>query len=1315
MRNNTLRSHFRVVTFAVLALAMAVGCTKKKEEKNEVDPNAYLPKSVFFDGGSTAGVSTKSRSNAKLFHLSRGVEEADSDNTVDATPGMSDDFGIVQARITEKELQFLLVFDPRGRAETSKIVASYPIKDHFDIVRDTNDFGEKTHKIVENRDKPWDQRAYMRVDWESPSNSLSNFAKTLGAEDVSEENTTLLETPNVNKEGYLNFLVETSIKSKQSMTFTFPYSIEKTAAYRVVYRTHLMPVKSNHFESVPYTLADFQKFGFFFTQQNFEDPEKGLQEKDIHLYANIHNVCEKGHGGECEKNKITWVLSKDFPEFYKDEARKAVLSWNDVFKAALNREDDVVVLDESVEPVISDPRYNIIAYYPERTNAGLLGVAQWVSDPRNGELVGVRATVYQDGINGTLGSIDTLIDILNSNDPIRDVIKTNPLGSEASYASPYNGGSAAAYDSLQAKASGLNKIRPTKFGSANPATMIARTIERMDGGPEKANARFATYLSKIPDAVALNDKTFMQAALEQTKFSPFPKTTGGVKMPDLGGVERLIFGHEQLKAQKAKNLLDAEKGIHGTELVEEAAIRYLMKLISKDKLEKIDDVQRKRIKDAIAKETFHSTLLHEMGHAFGLRHNFRGSSDPANFHAKYQQIKADLAAKKAGVSVYDLDQYAMSSIMDYGRDFYSDEGGLGSYDAAAIKYAYNRSIDKQNDPIVKRNFAFCTDHEVDETILCRRFDKGSNVSEITQATIDFYNRSYPLMHYRRGRISEGNWNGWGNPNTLVGSLIQRFFIPTRQVMDEFLYAFVGGEKVPMAERTGGYCDMKFIRDSIKAGEIASICTPQEMEAAGVDPTNMETFYNALFDIRTGRLRVKDQNPANYMPYGMGDLLWANRIAKVFFTDVLGSTEPGRYVAIAPQGQDPATAVRTLIKVPAAASDDEALTALAIENDVPADQRANFIATYKPMLVDVGIGRDARQLETVVARSGGRTTNEIMGSWWDKYAAVIALSIRDLGVEKYSHASMSSNVYFAPQTKTFGSNLFGSLIARKSSGNIMKTMKVVLNRDTSKKTPMVVNAYSDAALNLDVQTIAGIYAIGGLTTTSDMSLLNKVRVCADGEGGCTAGPENMPVTEVSVNGRKYRAAQTYENDSISFKLIEAAKAFEARRTAAEKSKVTGDADLAEALMKLEAAKEVRDRLNANFDKYPELKQLQTVLTGKTTNAANMSVWDYVELLKDNYTKLGYFTLSQEAEPIPALFDQAIGMMDKVIASTKDAQKAKDLAQIKADLNEGKTAIAAFLTAAVTVRSAPLIINSSTDSLERAESSLLLLRKLMKQEE
>ncbi len=86
-----------------------------------------------------------------------------------------------------------------------------------------------------------------------------------------------------------------------------------------------------------------------------------------------------------------------------------------------------------------------------------------------------------------------------------------------------------------------------------------------------------------------------------------------------------------------------------------------------------------------------NTVLHEIGHDLGLRHNFKGSLTPVTH-----------------------------SIMDYlgTEDDYLNPG-VGDYDRQAIKYLYGLSEDLPT-------AAFCTDEHTTVDPDCNRFDQGAN-------------------------------------------------------------------------------------------------------------------------------------------------------------------------------------------------------------------------------------------------------------------------------------------------------------------------------------------------------------------------------------------------------------------------------------------------------------------------------------------------------------------------------------------------------------------------------------------------------------
>ncbi|HPS31413.1 MAG TPA: zinc-dependent metalloprotease, partial [bacterium] len=142
-----------------------------------------------------------------------------------------------------------------------------------------------------------------------------------------------------------------------------------------------------------------------------------------------------------------------------------------------------------------------------------------------------------------------------------------------------------------------------------------------------------------------------------------------------------------------------------------------------------NDTNKKKYSDALIysiyneleKLMFKGVAEHEMGHTMGLRHNFAGSTDVANYGDEYyatrnfpammdgvknlleqEQTKADYTPATFGIKAYrykkafesDINYFTYTSVMDYQREAYIHSVGLGKYDLAAFKFVYGRSFEK---------------------------------------------------------------------------------------------------------------------------------------------------------------------------------------------------------------------------------------------------------------------------------------------------------------------------------------------------------------------------------------------------------------------------------------------------------------------------------------------------------------------------------------------------------------------------------------------------------------------------------------------
>ncbi|MES3038534.1 MAG: zinc-dependent metalloprotease, partial [Bdellovibrionota bacterium] len=191
--------------------------------------------------------------------------------------------------------------------------------------------------------------------------------------------------------------------------------------------------------------------------------------------------------------------------------------------------------------------------------------------------------------------------------------------------------------------------------------------------------------------------------------------------------------------------------------------------------------KRQQALDIIMGEVWVPVVLHEIGHNLGLRHNFQGSEDKANFFSNEELVSKGI-------------DYAIpySTIMEYGDDMRTLPF-LGKYDIAALRYGYARQVevvkadapagetelmsldqvvvDENGAQTVKslemvefkaqiaekglalKEYGYCTDESVGPNAGCRRFDEGSTYPEIVSYMIQQYKDAYESRSRRNGRAN----------------------------------------------------------------------------------------------------------------------------------------------------------------------------------------------------------------------------------------------------------------------------------------------------------------------------------------------------------------------------------------------------------------------------------------------------------------------------------------------------------------------------------------------------------------------------------
>lgn len=184
------------------------------------------------------------------------------------------------------------------------------------------------------------------------------------------------------------------------------------------------------------------------------------------------------------------------------------------------------------------------------------------------------------------------------------------------------------------------------------------------------------------------------------------------------------------------------------------------------------------------KKTVMSTLSHELGHAIGLHHNFKASTDKANYkfdendksgrnYSSIMDYMPDIDMNYAGPGPYDM--HAMRAgytglvelnpallkdpeLAKFQLTLSGEKKNLASMQELTLKFARQRSYvhltkDTFNKIGLLRYYEQCDDTGLGLSILCKQFDVGGSPVEIVQNAIQDYNRSYANRYYMYDKIN----------------------------------------------------------------------------------------------------------------------------------------------------------------------------------------------------------------------------------------------------------------------------------------------------------------------------------------------------------------------------------------------------------------------------------------------------------------------------------------------------------------------------------------------------------------------------------
>lgn len=652
--------------------------------------------------------------------------------------------------------------------------------------------------LDEDNSKNWNERPYF-----FPNLSKIDFKSSLNILDLTLDDDGCLIERNANvtdyviERGVINIEIEKEYIISKSESCITKYLVKqgletsdlsfKTTFYYSLVR--LKDLASPDYRPRSYSIDEQSKFGFFKNTQNFFD--ENYYQKIENIYLNRWNP---------KKKKVTYYLSDSFDEegqeIFKQITFKAFEDINKVLKKA-KVPFELELLPPSGKKS-GDLRYNLINLITDPLANGLLGYGPSISNPLTGEILSASVNMYSGVLRSTIPTIYKKMEKL-SREEVRLKKLINP-----------------------ALARSLDLIRHLPIRRTPVDLNLTRLPENLGN----------SSLSKIDPRISLSPDFY-------NRENPFEHDTKILEKDSYLDNLDYLTKHNAYPTELYLN------GGRGKSYIE--GVKDFKEVWNPDNtLKKWDELtksQKEKITQLALPHAYRTTLIHEMGHNLGLRHNFKGSMDKNNFYKTSDfEVSPDGNKSLFGIKVSNSPQF--SSIMDYGYNDLDELPIYGKYDIAALRFAYADEVELESGEIKKldekglgaealKKYEYCTDEEAGGSSLCDRFDEGTTYTEVMQHYERKYQDFYETRNFRNyredynlldnvdyyfarraefGRVRKifETWEAWANKEIFNQNKKDASIIDQRNVIQKSLEECTG--------KDDGYC--KKILDIDKATILA---------------------------------------------------------------------------------------------------------------------------------------------------------------------------------------------------------------------------------------------------------------------------------------------------------------------------------------------------------------------------------------------------------------------------------------------------------------------------------------------------------------
>lgn len=601
-----------------------------------------------------------------------------------------------------------------------------------------NDYDECTNREEINKDDDfdWKQATHFIPKYEDIKPLAQDTLRAwFTASNVTESAEPRLISYEYNpKEGVINVEIERTFTADPEDQYQFGSNLEdlsfKTRFFYSLVK--LDKLASKDYEPVYYQGQDSSYYGFF---NDAKDVKTATGESNVQgskfAYINRFNP---------NMENIEYYLSDSYFADDMDEYRK--LTIDTIAQVNKNLEGTGVPTikimnpDEKAGIKTGDLRYNSFNLIADPVDNGLLGYGPSATNPLTGEIVHAHVNQY-------LG-----------------VIRSATRHYWEDLAKRYN-------------RQEIEKLEPVAEDAAPDAGVAVVSVEEDATSPSNWVKTIQTDLSEgTKDRISSISGSEAELVTRSYQPESLPKADFDFKYDteskDLA-LQSFYKRKEMLKRLSEQNyysidnmwLSTQSKGlVRGIDYAEGGFFTAEDQTALK-KWDALTEEQQKTVTMAISKHMFKSTLIHELGHNLGLRHNFMGSTDKDKFYTEDELSVAREKGKeqeaKGEENTYILQSdkpAAYSSIMDYGASIFDELLAFGKYDKAALRFGYARELEVNADQV---------DLDADKNATPRRDATGAikkqtvSLAKYDKALTKDYN-AYPtgiVTHLVRNGTEEG--------------------------------------------------------------------------------------------------------------------------------------------------------------------------------------------------------------------------------------------------------------------------------------------------------------------------------------------------------------------------------------------------------------------------------------------------------------------------------------------------------------------------------------------------------------------------------